>query len=703
MDTVTISKDEYEKLLRAMKSPEIISSDASISEASLNLAYNRKSILESGMYDDVLNMDKPSKLKEREKERVQEINDMIKTVDQKHFSEGATDKIEEIKLIDVLKSLQYDFEELHSLSKAFLSELPFIYAPSRHYRNLKILEEIHLEVNEFENLMNSYIDSYKDFIIKHTNMDETVANPNDRVDKKIKELNERVKKIKAVFCSLLEHLGEESSEVYNREAYLKYGTEFCKELMAKVRAENKTTTWFEKAKSKAKNLVSTVAAVGSSALDRARRIYNYKIGFLSLEHFSRNATYYYVASSIIYQSYMHLDDLVQAKSIGTADFMINVGYVLCKSLSDPIILGSLVGKMTSLLLKSVAMSMGMKKASAMFASILGNSIVFLGPILVWQNIKDTLFTLLGYVCGGIKLASKLGYTVLSEVGSRAGSLKELINKYGVNGGFSKFWGELGFDIQDKIRAGVLSVVRTGSHGLTSFLSVAYQSVSGNIKNLQIKANQTVGGAFKWMYDIVTDKLGFIKEIKPPVATDLGDLIPGIAKSGLTQVDYSTWSDLALIEQKIVKGKSGIEISPLLDLMNRASKTILKLANIMLNAAKKARDFMINSATTYLNPIWQKLSALGYKTKNYIHTLYSEGYIALQYILFAGAVHNDYEQIYYPELTKQKKRIKELKNVLKIALDEQKKYKIKNQGMYFVYQKNRPGGRQTRRAKVKLVN
>lgn len=732
-DTVTIDRNEYERLLKVEEEKiEPVASDEYLTQAAAELAHTREHTIESALFDDVINEDNKEYVENKEKQRIEDINTAVKEIYQKHFTEGAEDKLENVNLQLMLKSLQEHFTQLNKMSSDFYNGvIPWIYNPKLEIESLGPLEEIHGLVGEYRALMNAYLQAYRSFIDKY--MGGGPIKNSDRVDNKIKELNERINKIQVVFCNIIRKLPEIDEEAVESEIYSKYETGLCKQLLEQQRVEYQNLPWYKKVKLGASNLVQKISKGGKWILDSARKLFTRKFMFLSAKHFYRNAIIYYTIYTVLYGVYDNWENITK-EGISSFRFLIEFGFAVCKSIGgNPFALGSIGAKLSSTFLRSITFTLISKRLASMIGSVIGNAVSYLGSIYIYQWIKDLSSTIIGTVCETIRLSGKTGLKVVRGFAKLSEDVKGFVEDVNTNGFSVASLKLLSSKAIEGVSQGMVSVLSYGAGAVTNTITKGYQKF-GNIINHIPNYTERVQQGASWTYGFITNQFGILTGIKSPnqkldafcpipIPTYVAPVVPVVPsrirtvidtqlECGLLPSDYIIWSQTNIVESKITGGKRYIDIGDLLDLITRAGKRIKDSAGQLLQTIQSqisvysgevykamaitgttTRDKIVSLSSRYIKPVWERMVAYGTAVQNIYQYYYNEIYALIGITNFFQAIHSDYKFIYSTKETLLKK-ISQLEETNRRIGEELKRYKITSTGLYYGYKRKKkaPGRR-----------
>lgn len=721
LDRVTIPRKEYQDLLQSKLEP--VSSDDSVTGAATELAHLREVFLDNDLYKDTLN----NQTEFKEKRRILDITKAVDQIYKLHFSPNATETLS-IDFELVLSSLQAHFTELLKMNFDFYEYVvPLIFNPDYRYP-LETLREIHELRLEFEQLQKAFYQAYGDFIAKYSNDegyaktsfdDEERTNEertNDertsidsepkgsgpsgsgRVDTKISELNKRIEQIKIVFCNLISLLPKIKSEFSNLPVYKKYYNGECQEVLLQQRLRYQALPWYQKIKIGVNKLIDQIKSGGSWILNTSRKVFTRKFFFVSIKHFYKNALIYYTLYSVIYQTYDNWAQLSQ-HAPATGAFLIELAYIGCKTMGNPVILGRIVAGLTNMLIRTFSFTFLTKRFAGKVSSLIGNAFIFLVPIYVTLPLKDLSYTILTATCEALRLGLKTSQAIAAQASSRLESIQtffvetkkfyEIVRAKGFQAAFNY----AGSVLRENVAQKFVGFMRDTSHGVIKSVSEGYDRMTDLAKSV---ATLPQSGA-RWTYSFIFDKFGRIKELLTPNES-IKKVVemcprPGFGlQCGISEEDYFIWEETQKIELQITHGSFRVLIERVLGLIaslgsrikNTAEQVITSISEVTLDKIKQGREIIVSISDDYIKPVWNRMVDYGIALKSIFDYYYRQVYALLGLTNYFLAVREDWKKIEIGSKSSLLLKIKKQEKALAQQSKLLQEYKLKSKGLYGYY-------------------
>jgi hypothetical protein len=473
-----ISDEEYETLQRCksgidqsiVPTVSVIGPRDNLVELSLEISEVRKEILDENYIKNTLNADvgleanKDSKI----------VAEAVKNI----ATQFNKNNIGHLIVLEVKNS----FNRIYTASYLIINEINTVFSTVSD-DDLTKLENLYTDTELYFTYIKQFLESYDNFLLvkeQHLLVRQSTL------------LEIQSRQLSNVICRLILDIKEYDSNIVEREIYKEYYTkEFCPDTFKEIDNEAEKTGLFASIKAKFKNFLEGVKATSIGIQQAFRKTVNhplYKvIGFLTKRY-----TLLYISYVIIFNIAPGTVSQVTSGNFGFVDICIALSTAICRSFSDPLILGQFIKLFLAFILSAVPMVNLSSKLRDVTGVIVGNAVTFLGPLMLYSSVKNILAFILSCCCDSWQFASTTSlevYRYSSEtVKTLTAKFNEILSKHPDDPiGVIKEWivviGSDGSSEISRLFLKMFPMIENFTGWIFSPITSIYSSISSKVSNL----------------------------------------------------------------------------------------------------------------------------------------------------------------------------------------------------------------------------
>ncbi len=621
-------RQELEKLRSETKIPP---SEVESVKLAFEINNTRETVLDSKIFQDVLNLDKPADQKVEAKEMTN-ASIFVKGVIIQHFNTNSPEKLENFSLNDLMTNLKLNFEKIGEISFALSGELQRIFPADLHFKSSDILETIHNNSESYYKTLEEYIQKYNDLTKSYQTLVENIKNSKSiKMDliSRIEELNETVTQLENIFCIILNEIVKVNVKFENSNTYIKYGggcdAKSNAKKVKKVEKIKSASSWFGRIKQKARNFVNKIKKIGTVAWDSWVKIVNYKIWFISINHVWRNVNVYYMLSVILKNVVYDWGMLGTSSENALLDLVMLISHSVCKSiLADERSFAIVVSWLTKFILKTPLLTRVIGRSKLIFGTVLSNGLLYLSPLFTYKYIRSFIHKTMLYSC---EIMHQFGRVFVGSGSKTATSVSSTPS----------------ITLPDPmVMWQGVQIKKSLATGLEKIRSVFTNSASSNnvSKSLYDQFKKYSKGIFQYLvgdYDQVKNTNSDLHGTFNFVIGNQGELKSIISNSTISQT---------LLPKVVTTTSLGVpdlnKQTNIVSILTNLKETGLALKEKSEGYVKailqtKAVVSISKILSSFFTPVWNLLVRSGFQVKNFTHKLYTKVYVVSNLTFFAQAL------------------------------------------------------------------
>lgn len=399
-------------------------------------------------------------------------------------------------LNDIYLSNSILFEELNNL---FNQESDFFSGSTDEYF-VELFSKIEIQFK----LLGDLISDYKELKFDISDGGLSSFEIKDKFD----NLETGRKQLQNNYCRIILLIKQQDNDIIDREAGKFLNKDFCPDVIAEIE-KLEEGKWFKGIRDTISDYVKKIKK-GWKWISRLwSSIAGTKIAKLLGWLWQSKMTIYFIGV-IVY-------NFSDSSIIANGDFtqiIIAVSTAMCKSITDPIVLGSVVRWFTKIILQTSTAGLLSSRMYEYSAIVMGNATRFVGPLIFSNWIKKILTFLLNTSCSAFDISSSLGYKGISFTYAAAQRLNDIMNNTESEGkpiiqGLEIWWTEIGADVKEGIASSLFSLF---GEGYTKSIFGAFFNPVGTAKEAGKMATEYISTAGEQAVEYVWDATGYFKSI-----------------------------------------------------------------------------------------------------------------------------------------------------------------------------------------------
>jgi hypothetical protein len=384
-----VSDQEYDFLQKCKENPNIeptvsvVGPRENLVQLSLEISETRKEILDENYIKSALNYDVSSEVIQDSKIVAAAVKNIATEFNKKNIGHL------------IVLEIKNSFNKIYTASYLVINEINTVFSTVSD-EDLSKLEKLFIDTELYFEYIKKFLKSYDDFLqIKEPKLLVRQAN--------IIETQARF--VSNIICKIILDIKEYDQNIVERELYKEfYSKEFCPDTFKELNVDAQNSGIFSMITEKFKNFVTNVKTTSVNIQQAFKKTVNHPL-YKVVGYLTRHYTLLYISYTIIFNITPSAITQIYSGNFGFVDICIALSTAMCRSFSDPFILGQFIKFFLSFIMSAIPMVNLSSKLRDVSGVIVGNAVTFLGPVMLYSWVKNVLAFVLSVCCNSWEFAS----------------------------------------------------------------------------------------------------------------------------------------------------------------------------------------------------------------------------------------------------------------------------------------------------------